>query len=104
MPSLCRYGKTSETAMQAIWAGAHYTEAGVKSGAGGNGNGSAMRSACLGVLLSGKFNLFLAGLQLEADSMCSTRWSARAAVALPPLTWASFITGSGDHPVAPCNL
>ncbi|WIA40393.1 hypothetical protein OEZ86_013753 [Tetradesmus obliquus] len=44
------YGKTSATAMQAIWAGAHYTEAGVKSG---NGNGSAMRSACLGVLLSG---------------------------------------------------
>lgn len=38
--------------MQAIWAGAHYTEAGVKSG---SGNGSAMRSACLGVLLSGKW-------------------------------------------------
>jgi ADP-ribosylglycohydrolase len=40
--------------MQAIWAGAHYTEAGVKSG---NGNGSAMRSACLGVLLSGEYSV-----------------------------------------------
>jgi ADP-ribosylglycohydrolase len=54
MPLIRRYGRTSEAAMQAIWAGAHYTEAGVKGGAGSNGNGSAMRSACLGVLLSGK--------------------------------------------------
>jgi ADP-ribosylglycohydrolase len=68
MPLLCRYGRTSETAVQAIWAGAHYTEAGVKGEVGGNGNGSAMRSACLGVLLSGKFTLLdLLAKLAEAD-------------------------------------